>query len=343
MLADYPCYHWMLRDRDTNASAHEFDPAVYYRNLQEVLDVVDEHTEPGPLRDRLYARWYRGKVLSRVGGFLFLNRKPQARRTRFAEIRRLTEQRFGRHLDAQLPFSLRVRSELVRSGTVEQLERLAELETSLRPRVDASDVRLAPDAAALDLQVTVRGAQGLLAFEVTDAGTTWRPPDSLAAGLPPACLDATRAFEANDAQIMLRAYGQEEEFLVPAQVRTRLEPDAAAPGRVQVALDVDARIATGSVAAGQPLRPGRYVLRAVVNIAGFKLSAPVTRGPHGVELVLRVDASGRPRVGRANWKQHLTARAPGVRRAAVGARARLKRAVRRLARRSPRRRARPSR
>ena len=40
VLADYPCYHWMLRDRETNASANEFDPTVYYANLREVLDIV---------------------------------------------------------------------------------------------------------------------------------------------------------------------------------------------------------------------------------------------------------------------------------------------------------------
>ena len=37
------------------------------RQRGEVLDVVDAHTEPGPLRDRLYLRWYRGKVLSQRG------------------------------------------------------------------------------------------------------------------------------------------------------------------------------------------------------------------------------------------------------------------------------------
>ena len=42
------------------------DPQSYFEFMREVLDIVDEHTEPGPFRDRLYARWYRGKMLNRV-------------------------------------------------------------------------------------------------------------------------------------------------------------------------------------------------------------------------------------------------------------------------------------
>jgi glycosyltransferase involved in cell wall biosynthesis len=319
VLADYPCYHWMLRDRDTNASANEFDPAIYYRNLQEVLDIVDEHTEPGEFRDRLYARWYRGKVLSRVGGLLFFNREPQARRARFAEIRRLAAQRFRPELDAQLPFSLRLRSQLVRSGTVEQLERLAELETQLEPRVAVAGCRLSDGAAELRLEATVRDPGGLLAFAATEEGARWRPPGSLAEGLPEASLDAAGAFDANDAHVLLREAEDAEEFLVPATVRTRLLPDASAPGLVRLELDIDARVDARSVAAGRTLQPGRYVLRVVMHVAGFRFSAPVTRGARAMLLMLAVDARGRTRPARPSWKQGLAAWAPGVRRLVVRA------------------------
>jgi hypothetical protein len=327
VLADYPCYHWMLRDRETNASANEFDPAIYYRNLQEVLDVVDEHTEPGELRDRLYARWYRGKVLSRVGGLLFFNRAPDARRARFAEIRSLTEQRFRPELDAQLPFSLRLRSQLVRAGTVEQLERLAELETRLEPRVTVAACRVSGDAAELRLEATVRDPGGLLLFDATDDGATWRPPESLADGVPRESLDAAGAFDANDAHVLLREAEDPEEFLVPATVRTRLVPDTSAPGRVRLALDIDARVAAGSVAAGRRLRRGRYVLRTVMHVAGFRLSAPVTRGARGMLLMLAVDDRGRVKPARPTWKQRLAAWAPGIRRLALRAKQALRRSA----------------
>jgi hypothetical protein len=319
ILADYPCYHWVLRDRQTNASAHEFDPAVYYANLREVLDVVDEHTEPGPMRDRLYTRWYRGKVLSRVGGTLFLNRAPDARRARFEDIRRLMEERFPPRLDEPLPFLLGVRAALVRAGRMEPLERLAELERTLVPWIAVADVQLAPGAIALRLEATADDPQGLLRFEVGEAGTTWRPPAVLARDVPDACLDAARITEPGDAQLLLRRVEDPEEFLVPTEASVRLVPDPGAPQRARVALDLDARIATATAAAGRPLRPGRYVLRAVVGIAGARIDGPVTLGPHRVRLVLAIDQDGTPSLARASVRQRLAARAPGLRRLVVRA------------------------
>jgi hypothetical protein len=252
-------------------------------------------------------RWYRGKVLSRVGGYLFWNRTPEARRRRFAEIRSLTEERFRPELDAQLPFNLRLRSRLVRSGTVEQLEQVAALENKLAPRVKVAGCRLGGGVAELRLEATVRDRGRLLRF--TPDGPRWRPPKALV-GLPE--LDASGAFDANDAQVLLRAAEGDEEFLVPSTVETRLIPDR--PGQVRLALDVDARIDAATVAAGGALPPGRYVMRSVLHVAGFRFLAPVTRGARRILLVLAVDASGRITTARPTVKQRLIAWVPGVRR-----------------------------
>jgi poly(ribitol-phosphate) beta-N-acetylglucosaminyltransferase len=316
VLADYPCYHWMLRDRETNASANEFDPSIYYANLREVLDIVDEHTEPGELRDRLYTRWYRGKVLSRVGGYLFWNRTPEARRKRFQEIKSLTEERFRPELDAQLPFNLRLRSRLVRSGTVEQLEQIAALENKLAPRVKVASSRLDGDVAELRLEATVRDRGRLLAFTPEGDRPRWRPPKALADGLPE--LDASGAFDANDAQVLLREAEGDEEFLLPTTVKTRLVPDRS--GQVRLALDISARVATRTVAAGGAIAPGRYVMRTVMHVAGFRFIAPVTRGARRILLVLAVDGSGRISPARPTLKQRFIAWVPGVRRIVVQAR-----------------------
>jgi poly(ribitol-phosphate) beta-N-acetylglucosaminyltransferase len=52
VLADYPCYHWVLRDVESNASWGQLDPVSYFENMREVLDIVDEYTEPGPFCTR---------------------------------------------------------------------------------------------------------------------------------------------------------------------------------------------------------------------------------------------------------------------------------------------------
>ena len=95
VLAGYPCYHWVMREEGENASYAELEPAGYYGNVREVLDLIDEHMEPGPLRDRVKSHWYRGKMLGRVGGRNFMTRDPAHKRPLYEEIRRLALERFG--------------------------------------------------------------------------------------------------------------------------------------------------------------------------------------------------------------------------------------------------------
>jgi hypothetical protein len=71
----------------------------------------------------------------------------------------------------------------VRTGTVEQLERLAELETALEPRVALAGCRLSGGVAELRLEGSVGDPGGLLVFTPEKRR---RPPAPLAAGLPEA-------------------------------------------------------------------------------------------------------------------------------------------------------------
>ena len=141
VLADYPCYHWVLRDRDVNASWGRLDPQSYFAFMREVLDIVDEHTEPGPFRDRLYARWYRGKMLNRVEK-IHSNPDRARRRPLYEAMHELAVERFPESVDAILPFNLQARSRLLRAGDYAALEALA----GLRDR--AARARRAPSRCA---------------------------------------------------------------------------------------------------------------------------------------------------------------------------------------------------
>src|SRR3954452_5810408 len=134
--SDYPFYHWAMRGgSDTNASYSEFDADSYYDNVREVLDLVEEHTEPGPLRDRLFAHWYRGKMLGRVGGRYFPRRDAERRRELYEEIHKLALERYSPEVDSWLAPNMRVRSQLLRDGDYEALEALAEMEAPLSAEV----------------------------------------------------------------------------------------------------------------------------------------------------------------------------------------------------------------
>jgi glycosyltransferase involved in cell wall biosynthesis len=314
VLADAPCYHWMLRSREDSASAEEFDPAMYYRNLREVLDVVDANTEPGPLRDRLYLRWYRGKVLSRVGGLLFLNRAPDARRARFAEIAELMAERFPPTLDAQLPPALQARAALVRAGAFDAIVQLAEADTQLEGRIVTREVRIAPGAVELRLEASAHDRAGLLRFERDGDGTRWTPRST---PLPDAVRDAAVA-EASDVNLLLRQVGETEEFLIPATVRPRLVPLRGTGGRSRLVLDIDTTVPLGARAAGE------YVLRGVIYLAGYRLSASVAPAPRAPRLVLAVDGDGGTAVRRPTVKQRIAARAPGLQRTVARAKERIR-------------------
>jgi hypothetical protein len=126
VLGDYPCCHWVKRAGSYSRSLPE--PDHYHAMLREVLDIVDEHVEPGPVRDRYYAHWYRGKILKRFGENGFLDAPAQYRRAYYEESRKLADERFGPGVDDWLAVRLRVRSELLRADAYDQLFRLLEAE-----------------------------------------------------------------------------------------------------------------------------------------------------------------------------------------------------------------------
>src|SRR3954447_4319997 len=57
VLADRPVYFHLARPDEGNAAQRRIEPAGYYGNVRETLDVIDAHTEPGELRELLRARF----------------------------------------------------------------------------------------------------------------------------------------------------------------------------------------------------------------------------------------------------------------------------------------------
>jgi hypothetical protein len=277
VAADYPCYHWMLRD--SSASWKPFDPVGYFDNVREVLDLVDEHTEPGPLREQMYAHWYRSKMLQRVGGGPFVRREPRYRRKLYDEIRRLALERYGSWVDAMMPYHLRVRSRLLREGTYEALGALASFESTLRADVTIRDQSWAPQTLMLELVTTIAGGNEPLAFVRRGRRTCWLPPSGIRDELADEDLDVTDVLPKSRLELLLRSTSDGTEYALPARsvtvlVRARDLADAKQVGLVAIA-DVDARHA----AAGSRLRAGYWKVEAVVHVAGFAAQAEVTAAP----------------------------------------------------------------
>jgi poly(ribitol-phosphate) beta-N-acetylglucosaminyltransferase len=302
VLADYPCYHWMLRDREVNASSRPFDPGQYYENVRDVLDLIDEHTEPGELRDRLYTRWLRGKLLGRAGGPPFLKWDESYRRERYEEIRRLVLERFHPGVDQLLPLNWRVRGALVRAGDYEGLKSLAAYEAGLGAVVRVLDIRCEGDDLVLDLEA--RFAREGVRFARRDGGLRWLPADGVAFAED---RDATPEVEGSDLDVFVRSPESKVEFDLPGEWTTTIEDGGKG---VRAVVRGTARFSARSAAAGSALPPGEWEAFARLTVAGFKTTGRLRREAGGEPLVLVTGEDGGVEERRARLQARLATRFP---------------------------------
>jgi glycosyltransferase involved in cell wall biosynthesis len=302
VLADYPCYHWVLRDREVNASWGYLDPVSYFANMREVLDVVDAHTEPGPFRDRLYARWYRGKMLNRVEKVLS-NPDLERRRALYVAMHELAVERFPESVDARLPFNMAQRSRLLRAGDFDALAALAELERGLRAQARAVAVRQADGVVELELEAEVEG----LRFERAGEQLTWRGADATHSLL-----------RGSTVQLLLKQRSSQEEYRVPAHAELRLVDTQSTSstgtgepgGELRAVVVASARVDGTTAAAGAALAPGPWELHAIVIVAGFRAAVRVRRDRGAEHLMLAVGPDGRVSARRPGWRRNLRRRMP---------------------------------
>jgi glycosyltransferase involved in cell wall biosynthesis len=294
VLADHPCYHWVLRDTDTNASYRPFDPAAYFDNVREVLDLVEAHTEPGPFRDRLMRHWYRGKMLGRLGGAAFLTRDPDYNREMHAAISRLAHERYGPDVGAALPFNLRLRSRLLHDGTLEALLALAQREAELRTRARLASIEGdGTTALEIEVQAELAGAEhGPLTFARDGERIAWIAPAGVREHAGPDDLDAAGWLPRAHANLLLRSADTGAEFQLQAATEVRLEPVDGRPGDVVHPVLVSrARVDPAVAAAGGRLPAGDWELQALANVGGFHDVRAVKRGKTAV--LLRCTPDGR--------------------------------------------------
>jgi poly(ribitol-phosphate) beta-N-acetylglucosaminyltransferase len=275
ILADYPCYHWMTHEGRTNASFQAPEPADYFGSVRDVLGVVDEHTEPGELRDRLYMRWYSGKLLARVAGWM-LSDDEGFRQTVLEEGGRLVE-RFPQRLDSRLSYVHGLRARLLRAGDRTGLERLSGVERAVRAGIRINKVR--GDGTWLSLHLTGRlrlAGLGPLEFTHRDGGLAWVPPAPLEGVFGADALDVTGRLRDRGVVVLLKSLADGTEWVVPSEAKVRV-PKAADGEPIVPKLKVHARIAPTIAAAGAPLPAGEYHVFMVVSLAGISAVSRVRR------------------------------------------------------------------
>ena len=211
IYSDRPVYYWVVRKDRKSISSSRIDPATYYRDLEQVLAIVERRTNPSPFRHTLLAHWYRGKVLGRLGGERVAGYPPEHFDNLLAQARPLVGRWFPPEVDEFLPYPFRLRSALLRADDREGLIAYAAIEGGLKCLAFASEIEWTADGQLrVVLTTSVRTADNVpLRFEETvHDGTTrqvWRPPVAVSPDvLTDEVLDAAKDIEGDSIQFFVR-------------------------------------------------------------------------------------------------------------------------------------------
>lgn len=313
ILADHVCYHWVTRADGLNASDEYADPRSYYAGLRDVLDVIDANTEPGALRDRLMAHWYRRRCLDRLRGARWAD-GPAAHDTDvFEAVRDLARERIGPEVDAALPLGHRLRSAAVRAGRPELVSALARVEHGLRARVRVQ--RLEREAHWLRLRLTadLLDASGEPMRFVRDGDRVrWAPPAALEPPWSADDLDATADLDASTVSVVLQHGDGALQHDAPAVIeRVLRDTEDGLVLSIQAHADIDLRTA-GS---GAPLAAGGWELFADVESCGWhsRRRLPSVRVP-GSALPVHVAVGAGGGIGLVVGEPMITRAPSGARR-----------------------------
>ncbi len=260
ILADHPCYYWVQRRDELSASAKQIEWKTYFPYLEQVLDIVEENTEPGPYRDSLIRHWYTTKVLKRVGPQM-TGYEDDYREELLELLRPLVPARFGPQLDSLLPFPWRLRSALLRAERDDDLLALARLEKGMTCTVRARSIGwTAGGLLQLELDAEVRLPDGTpLEFE---PNPTPQNPDRVRMRLPEPIapdvltddrLDPGADLAEDSIQVYLRDKYDEADYPQPTEssglhATALIDPRTARFGR---------RVTKNSELIGQVRRAGR--------------------------------------------------------------------------------------
>ncbi len=258
IYADRPCYVWTKRkdpEGSKNASYNEWSPFDYYgKSMDTILGVVEANTEPGDLRDRLYAHWYDTKMLMRLTDKRFIEYTDERRRQMYDAIRALATSRFGAGVDAHLAVRVRTRSALVRADRFEQLLPFATAERGVTATIETSQVQSTPDAITVAITMALCYADGRpVEFTRTEGGRVlWVTPLALPEDVvDDTARDATRDIANAKFDLLVKNRAAPEDYFSPVDGTVALEPTDT-PGRFRLVARGTGRIDLRTAFAGRP-------------------------------------------------------------------------------------------
>ncbi|MHB9858519.1 glycosyltransferase family 2 protein [Streptomyces sp. YIM S03343] len=289
VLSDYLCYYHVKREDASNAGFQRFDPVGYFKNLREALDIVEELTEPGPLRDRLFRRWLRNEMVERMRGQRLLKLPEDYRRELFGEIHKVVVERFGPGVAAGLQPTQQIVAGLIAANRLGDIEEFAQWEAGIKPSGALENLGWENGELTIDFTAEYKSGGEPITFRADGDKDLLVPP------LPQTSLDAIALLGADTSaplakskvDLVVRERATAAEFFQPIELTREKVAVEGREGYLRQVLHATARVDPLVAANGAALDTG--VWDVVIRISSCGWTKETRLG------ALRSEAAGRGR------------------------------------------------
>ncbi|PTM85735.1 glycosyltransferase family 2 protein [Streptomyces sp. VMFN-G11Ma] len=286
VIGDYVCYYHVRRDDASNAGFQRFDPIGYFKNLREALDIVEQYTEPGPVRDSLYRRWLRVEMVERMRGHRLLSKPDDYRRKQFEEIHQVVTERFGPGVAPGLQPTQQIVAALIRAYRYDDLVAFAEWEVGLKAAAAPGKLEWRDGTLRFDFAVELTAGGAPLTFPGNAAPAPLDgPPKDTDEAIAWVGADTVAHFGEATLDLLVRERSSAAQYFQPVELTREIVP-VEDSGRVRLVLRGTATVDPAAVVDGAPLRVGLWDTYARVRLGGWSKETRVGPGPHKARAAL---------------------------------------------------------
>jgi poly(ribitol-phosphate) beta-N-acetylglucosaminyltransferase len=224
VLSDYPCYYYLSRADRGNAGAVASDPAVYYENLREVLDIVEGHTQPGTQQDMLLARFF-NDLIRRMKGIATNDLTPEYVEAFFAEVRRTATERFPSSVPDRLPTMRRYSAAALLTDRMDQVVDINLRIRAVKASATLEELTWSGDRWIAQLKAGLTHVEDGSAIVVVPADGGWHPDSRLTPDSMVVRADSTAELLVNArCDVIVRESTSKVEWLAASTIGARLDP-----------------------------------------------------------------------------------------------------------------------
>jgi len=281
IVADEICYYYLGRDDGGNAGSNPtWDPAGYYANLREVLDVVVANTERGPRRDFLMRRFFRAQLIGRLAGGRFLTWTPDFRAEVFAAIRGVLVDYVDPSVDGSLGAVMALRAALIRADRLDDLLALAQRTSDLIAPSRIESISWMSGVLQVEFSTEFQHRDGTPFTFIRGGGRTALDP-SLSRGLDPDPIDVTAEIGRVRLLTTLRERSTGVEWATPTTVHlewTESPPHADGAAGTRLRFNGRCQVDPAFAAGGDRLTPGEWIWRTRLNAFGLNIEGSLGAG-----------------------------------------------------------------